>query len=106
MLKQIQHRSRYNNYISAFMEELENCNAGAPLYARLLAEKTDFKDWVAEQKTINPSVPRPFITEEMLNKAEDPQVIALYQLNKKISECLNHYGSYWQGTDEVNMEMN
>jgi len=106
MIKQIQHRSRYNNYISALIDVLENYSSGPPLYARMLAEKTDFKNWVAEQKTINPSVPRPFITEEMLNKAEDPQVIALHQLSKKLNECLEHFGSYWRGTDEINMEMN
>ena len=106
MMKNIKHRAKYNNYISELIDELENTLPDLGIYARLLAMETSYKEWTAQKIKESNSSSLPFITQEMLETADDEQVLAATELHKEVQELLFYLSDYWQTTDEIKSELN
>ncbi|MFN0033258.1 MAG: hypothetical protein ACKVOR_13940 [Flavobacteriales bacterium] len=105
-LKSINQRAKYNNHVNTLIKELETHMADLGIYPRLLAMESVYKEWVAQQIDDTLASDTPFITEAMLQLAEDPQVQTLVQLKKEVFHLLIRLNKYWQDTDDARSEYN
>lgn len=105
-MKHIQHKAKYNNYVSELIDCLEDHIADLGIFPRLLAMETDYKQWVEKQMADITPNHHPFITDDMLHLAEDPQVQVLMELHTEVMELISLLSAYWQQTDELKSEFN
>jgi uncharacterized short protein YbdD (DUF466 family) len=76
------------------------------MFMRLLAMESEYKEWVEKQMAANPNQPPIFISEEMMNKATDPQVVGVRELTDDLMDLSSELQIYYISTPEANADYN
>lgn len=105
-LKKIQHQARYNNFIADLDSITEDAVVDMHGFVRLLAMESDYKEWVAEQLAKDPKQPPIFLSEEMVNNAQDEQVCLLREVRDEFIELMGDLSIYLIDTDDLKAEYN
>lgn len=105
-LKKIQHTARYNNFIADLDSITEDAIVDMHGFVRLLAMESDYKEWVAEQMEKDSNQPPIYLSEEMVNHAQDEQVCLLREVRDEFIDLMGFLSIYLIDTDDLKADYN